>query len=190
MQRLDLWFANLNTEKEVPNPEQMVVLQAVRDRLLTEVELTAVGRRKEDARAEPMRGLIHGLPGTGKSRVIKWIIRMFTEAMGYEHGREFVCVAFQNKVAHAMNGCTLHNAGEVRIGQQSYQSKLESRDIDTLFTKNQCLRWVLFDEVFMIPDDLLGIFAKHFQDAAPDGTNNRYFQRSDGAYRWLGGIAW
>ena len=187
VEKLNLWFATLSKEKEVPNPEQMVVLQSVRDRLLTEVELSAVGCKREDPREEPMRGLIHGLPGTGKSRVIQWIIRMFTEAMAYEHGREFVCVAFQNKVAHAMNGCTLHNAGEVKVGQQSYESRLESRDIDSLYTKNQNLRWVLFDEVFMIPDDLLGIFAKHFQDAAPDAKHNRYFQRSDGTYRWLGG---
>lgn len=36
-----------------------------------------------DARDEAMRGFVHGLPETGKSSVIKWIIRMFKEAMKF-----------------------------------------------------------------------------------------------------------
>ena len=96
-----------------------------------------------------MRGLIHGFPGTGKSRVIKWVIRMFEEVMGWQHGKEFVCVAFQNKVVSAMHGSTLHSAGDIKIGQQNYSAMLECRDVDSLFTKNECLRWVLFDELFL-----------------------------------------
>ena len=60
----------------------------------------------------PLLGFCHGSPGTGKSRVIKWIRRMFEEAMGWKHEDEFLCVAFQNRVAHAMGGSTMH-AGAV-----------------------------------------------------------------------------
>ena len=112
MAKLDAWFAKICAEKDTPNSEQAVVLNAVRHRLLMEVELSAVAsssymdkqlkRKREDPREEPLRGLTHGLSGTGKSRVIHWIICMFEEAMGWKHGREFVCVAFQNKVAHAI----------------------------------------------------------------------------------------
>ena len=56
-----------------------------------------------------MRALIHGNPGTGKSRVITWIWRLFMEAREWTHGVQFLCVAFQNKVAHAMGGSTLHS---------------------------------------------------------------------------------
>ena len=196
--KLQKWFQKLSEEREQPNAQQFVVLEAVRDRLLTEVELDAVGpscyvdanqkRKREDSREDPLRGLTHGGPGTGKSRVIKWIVRMFTEGMGWQHGKDFVCVAFQNKVAHAMAGSTLHSAGDIKIGQQSYSAMLESRDIDGLFTKNECLRWVLFDEIFMIPDDLLGMFAKNYQEAAPRSQFNRYFRRTDGEFRILGGL--
>ena len=71
------------------------------------------------------------------------------------------CVAFQNRVTFAMHGSTLHTAGQIKIGEQFYSAMLEHTDIDTLFTKNQHLRWVVFDEVFMIPDDLLGIASLH-----------------------------
>ena len=39
----------------------------------------------------------------------------------------------------------------------------------------------------MIPDELLGIFVKSFQEAAPRSQSNRYLQRPNGEYRILGG---
>ena len=83
---------------------------------------------------------------------------MFIEAMKWEHGVQFVCVAFQNRVAYQMGGATLHSAGEVPVGGVHQDRKLARGDIDLLFTKNQALRWILIDEVYMIPDDLLGHF--------------------------------
>ena len=111
--KLDEWFEKINKEKEPPNPEQLNVLHKVERRLLDEIELDNAfpllkKQRKlektSDAREEALRGFVHGLPGTGKSRVIKWVIRMFTEAMAFTNGVEFVCVAFQNRVAHTMHG--------------------------------------------------------------------------------------
>ena len=46
------------------------------------------------------------------------------------------------------------------------QRSLEHTDIDVLFTRNQYLRWVIIDELPMVPDDLLGAFASHLADAA------------------------
>lgn len=197
VERFKQWFDKQMQESAVPSNEQPVVLKTVRDRLLTEVELDAVGpgccmagkhkRKREDAREEPTRSLIHGFPGTGKSRAIKWAIRMFEGVMCWQHGKEFVCVAFQNKVASAINGSTLHSAGEIKIGQQNCSAMHGCRVVDSLFIKNDCLRWVLFDEICMIPDGLLGIFGKSFQEAAPRSQSNRYFQRPNGEYSIHGG---
>ena len=116
-QRLETWLEQLLLEKEKPNTKQLQVLKAVKDRLLLEVQLENEGpelRRKHQPHLfstdseEPIRALIHGLPGTGKSRVITWIRRMFMEARDWTHGVQFLCVAFQNKVAYAMGGSTLH----------------------------------------------------------------------------------
>ena len=195
------WFQNLEQEEIRPNPEQLNVLRGVRERLLTEIELLIAPRstqhvingaakkvRISDPREEPMRSLIHGFPGTGKSKVIQWIIRLFTEVMEWTHAVEFKCVAFQNRVAWAMRGHTIHTAAHINpMAQHSYTGHT---DIDTLFTENQHLRWVIFDEVFMIPDDLLGTFMKNYQEAAPQGTSSRYFARSDQTYRICGGLNW
>ena len=136
-------------------------------------------------REEPLRGLIHGLPGTGKSRVLNWLRRLLVEGMQWEHGTEFVFVAFQNKVAHAMGGVTLHSCAELTVGAGKASRTLQHTDVDTLFTRNQHLRWIIMDEVFMIPDDLLGNFAGKFQEAV---RGTRFKKRKDKSLRPFGGI--
>ena len=110
---------------------------------------------------------------------------MFTEALHWTHGVEFQCLAFQNTVAYAMGGLALHSSGDIQIGGTSGGRKLDHTDIDLLFSRNQSIRLLLVDEVFMIPDDLLGIFAEHLQDAAAESS--RYTRRADGSARIIGG---
>ena len=190
-QLLENWMTQIAAEEETPTSEQWVLLRTTRDRILLELQLEHEGshrRRKitspnvEDPREEPLSALTYGLPGTGKSRVIKWVIRMFTEGLQWQHGVEFVCVAFQNKVAHAMGGLTLHACGGIQVGGQG--RRLEHTDVDVMFTRNQHLRWVLIDEAFMIPDELLGLFGEKLTDAAQD---TRYKKRTNGSLRGFGG---
>ena len=90
---------------------------------------------------------------------------MFHEALGWIHQDEFICVAFQNRVAHAMGGNTSHSGGDIGIGGKR-SAQLQHSDIDIVFTRNQYLRWVIIDELSMIPDDLMGLFAHHLADAS------------------------
>lgn len=186
-QRFDAWFRQLMQEEETPNTEQLLILTKVRDRILTEIEVQFASSdyyirdnrkcKQHNPLHEPLHGLSHGFPGTGKSRVIKWLIRMFQEVMHWTQGREFACVAFQNRVAHAMNGSTLHSDGELRVGVQNYSAMLESKDVDTLFTKNESKRWLIVDEVFMVPDTLLESYERNYQEAAPRGPSNPFFPK-------------
>ena len=131
---------------------------------------------------EPLRGFTHGGPGTGKSRLISWIVRMFKEALGWEHRVEFLRVAFQNRVAHAMGGTTLHEGGNVPVGG-AYKA-LQHLDMDVLFTRNQNLRWVLIDEIGMVSDTLLGEFEHALTDAS---RQTRFSKRADKTLRPFGG---
>ena len=103
--------------------------------------------------------------------MIKWITRPVAEAIQWQHEDDIPCVAFQNRVAHAMGGNTLHSGGDSGVGGQR---SLEHTDIDVLFTQNQYLRWVIIDELPMVPDDLLGAFASHLADAA---SPSRYHKK-------------
>ena len=82
-----------------------------------------------------------------------------------------------------MNGTTLHTGGGMGVGQQ-HVTNLNHTDVDVLFTRNQHLRWLLVDDVGMIPDDLLGQLSTNFTDAA---TKSRYMTRFDKSTRSFGG---
>ena len=167
----------------------MKILLTVKDRILIEFQHTKEGimlpktDQDREKAEEPLRGFVHGPRGTGKSRVILWIRRLFTEALQWEHGLEFIFVAFQNRVAHAMGGTTLHTGGDITVGGQRSTS-LAHTDIDNLFTRNQHVRWLLIDEIGMIPDELLGAFEAHFTEAA---VSSRYQERAHKSKRPFGG---
>ena len=197
--RMDTWFTEIQSEQnastqqpEPPTHEQMHVLHVVRDRVLCEFALKKEGAEVPlhleqlvhgaDAR-EPLRGLIHGLPGTGKSKVIMWIRRMFEEALGWQHDVEFICVAFQNRMAAAMGGNTLHNASNLRPGEKP-ENKLSHSDLDNLYTKNQHLRWIIIDEISMVADDLLGHFENELTNAA---VVSQFSKRADRSIVIMGG---
>ena len=186
-QRLASWLQRVQQEEEKPTAEQLSVLNRVADRVIEEFRLGKEGLLLKKADPErtkaeqPLFGFCHGSPGTGKSKVIKWITRLFTEALEWKHEDEFLCVAFQNRVAHAMGGNTLHAGGDIGVGGQR---SLDHTDIDVLFTRNQYLRWVIIDELPMVPDDLLGAFASHLADAA---SPSRYHKKADGSVRFFGG---
>ena len=65
--------------------------------------------------AEPLLDLVHGLPGTGKSAVIKWMRRLMEDGLGWEHGVQFVCLAFQNAMAAQINGYTIHHSSGIPV---------------------------------------------------------------------------
>ena len=186
-ERLQKWLADVARESEAPTEEQFSIIKKVAERVLVEFRLQKEGlllpkaHPERQEAEEPLRAFIHGPPGTGKSRVITWIRRMFMEALQWEHGVEFLCVAFQNRVAHAMQGMTLHSGGDISVGGQ-HSPNLTHADIDLLFTRNQHLRWVLMDEAGMIRDDLIGAFEHHFADAAAE---TRFKVRADKSIRPL-----
>ena len=112
---------------------------------------------------------------------------MFTEALHWEHGVDFIFVAFQNRVAHAMGGTTLHSGGDITVGGQR-TTNVSKSDVDNLFTKNQHIRWLLIDEVGMIADELLGAFDSHLTDAAVQCRFSKRVEQGDrpfGGYNML-----
>ena len=87
-------------------------------------------------------------------------------------------------MASAIGGTTLHSGANLPRPGDKVAQKLSHSDVDNLFLQNQALRWVLVDEVSMIPDELLGSFESHFRDAA---RQTRYKHRKDRSPRMFGG---
>ncbi len=167
---MEKWFAEVLATQKVVEAEDVATLRRVQTRILDELAVEKGGGSKNarHSKTEPMLGLIHGPPGTGKSRLMFWICQLFQQALHWTHGVEFLCVAFQNKVALKMGGETMHVAGDVPVGGGQRRTEAHT-DIDILYSKNQHLRWLLVDEVGMTGDDLYGRFESNVTDAAVKG---------------------
>ena len=80
----------------------------------------------------------------------------FEDALGWTHGVEFMCVAFQNRMAAAIGGATLHTGADLPRPGENRDRALGHSDVDNLYMKNADMRWILVDEVSMVSDVLLG----------------------------------
>ena len=61
----------------------------------------------------PLRHLIHGLPGSGKSELTRWIQNYFEEVWQYKKGQQFVFLAPMNSMANNIGGSTVHSWGQI-----------------------------------------------------------------------------
>ena len=130
----------------------------------------------------PMHACIHGDSGTGRSKLIHWITRILTATMGWKHGAEFLSVAFQPRVAYAVQGITLHSGGDMGVGGDCKSS--QHTDVDVLFIRNQSLRWLLIGETSMIPDELFGAYEQQLSQEVVDSL---YKKHAHDSARMFGG---
>ena len=96
---------DVRTPRPRPNDEQRLISQRVIDRCLQECVDEA---RDMDFRSEPLRFLLHGVPGAGKSEVLHWLRDFFETVCRWTHGKEFVFLASQNSMAALIDGLTFH----------------------------------------------------------------------------------
>ena len=80
-------------------------------------------KTQQKSRVEPLRLMVHGLPGAGKSEVIKWARSFFEKVLGWRHGREFVCIASMNTMAALIGGMTIHGFGGVPFNSDNAQQQ-------------------------------------------------------------------
>ena len=69
----------------------------------------AVQAAKQAAADEPLFRLIHGLPGSGKSQILKWLRSYFNEVWLWGEGTHYQFLAPSNSMADDIGGATLHS---------------------------------------------------------------------------------
>ena len=168
-QRIDpeAWLERVQRQEKVPNARQLQVLQMVIARCLVEAREERTANVNNTPDAEPIRHMIQGLPGAGKSELIRWLRSLFEEVFGYEHGVQYVCVASQNTMAALINGFTNHSFGGVPVGplqmKQWHESNWHTPQVSPMFERFQHLRWVLMDESSTTSAEVLGIMEHNFR---------------------------
>ena len=132
-----------------------------------------------------MLDLVHGFPGTGKTELIFWIRELFEKQLGWTHGIQLVCLAFQNIMAANINGFTIHHWSGIPVQEGGGCSG--TSNANKLSTKRQSLRFLLIDEVCMVAAQLMG----QLESVISTVTRHRsgYKSRSGGSMRRFGGLS-
>ena len=86
-----------------------------------------VKSRQRTTKTEPLREMIQGLPGAGKTMVITLLIEFFVVVLGWSHGVEFACIASMNTMAALIGGSTIHSFGEVPIGDEQASLRTKTK---------------------------------------------------------------
>ena len=178
--RIDIEAARdvLNAAKHSCNAQQYQVLLTIFERLRQEAN-------DEDKKTEPLRMLVNGKPGVGKSYTCMTQARELLTAAGLVEGNHFQFVAFQAVVAAMVGGDTIHHYANVNPMSQAQRNKpvAESRSRMRQVSR---LRFLFVEEVSQVEAALywqLHVFLqRHVQKA------NTYLLDDNNMPRPFGGV--
>ena len=129
-----------------PYEEQWRLMDMVHRRCVVEAEEEQQGRINSSAE-EPERVFGHGLPGSGKTQIMKWLSEYFQEVWGWRPGVQYVYLAPLNSMAARINGYTVHSWGEVgwakaspRGGMNTFMSGGDAGGMSTMGAKMELCR--------------------------------------------------
>ena len=180
---LDTVLKDICAREQAPNSEQYRLLETFVQRMKKEIleDLAHVERGKSD----PMFDIVHGYPGTGKSRVISWLRELMQEGLGWEHGNQFVCLAFQNAMAALIDGYTIHHWSGMPACATA-EGGIGFGDAQKLSTKCQNLRVIIIDELSMVSAELFGALELAVRKVI--GSKHTYKLRKDNSVCRFWGI--
>jgi hypothetical protein len=169
--RYAVWHHKTYVDAASPTPtiKQQYVLETIHYRTVKEnyellqEDYTDIWQAKPaDIHVDiPLLRLIHGLPGSGKSKLLLWIKEYFEEVWKWEINNQFAIVAPQNAMADNVGGATLHSFGGIpfkdRRGITVNAGSFMDEDKQSLHAKKwHNLRVLLVDEIEAAGVDLLG----------------------------------
>ena len=119
------------------------------------------GEPHDLAMDDPLRWVLHGGPGTGKSYTLNLIRKgLFEETLGWQQGVEYQVVTFQAVMAEALGGDTIHHALGLNWTGGNEGNSLK-RLLELSLATLQW-RWLILDEFSMVSAEL---FAQYWSDA-------------------------
>ena len=140
------------------------VAQQVRAELLAEA----------GARPQPLRWVVHGGPGTGKSHTLKLIRReLFEGIAGWTHGSQYRVVTLQAVMAKELDGDTIHHAMGLNW-QGASDDRISGRKFLDLSAKAVQWRWLIIDEISMVSAELLARMDLRCRELVRDLAQSKY----------------
>ena len=121
---------------------------------------------------EPLFRLIHGLPGSGKSELLKWMQTYFEEVWHWTNGVQFQFLAPLNSMAAGIGGQTVHswacisfqNKEGISVGSGVVRKGKD--DVEQMHVKCAKLRFLFMDEC----ECVRALLAANLEEAIRNGV--------------------
>ena len=137
------------------NAAQHAFLSRIVERIVHELQ---TGEMQCGARADeedPLRWVLHGGPGTGKTHAVKLLRKeLFEEILGWQHGIHFQAAALQAVTADMLDGDTLHHCFGLTWGSGAMDQASLTKGLQ-LAQRLLQMRWLIIDEISMVSLELL-----------------------------------
>jgi hypothetical protein len=164
-----------------PNEKQWQCLDLVHRRCVyeyTEEVSHRINATPGDRHWEPLFRMVHGLPGAGKSELLKWLRTYFETVWLWTSGVQFQFLAPMNQMAHGIGGETLHSFGGIRFQNAEGTTvnpgaaHLGKDKVSKMVVKCKDLRFVFIDEFEAVGVRLAADFEGSLFNGVP--TKNSY----------------
>ena len=154
---VNAWLLNLRSRtdangRRTANDLQYEAVSVIARRVIEELEHVP---GTDSAVWEPLRWLIHGGPGTGKSHVITLIKELFTEVLGWDMGVNFQIAALQAVMADQLGGDTIHHACGIPVKRRGEANDSAPQKHMAVAKRVLQWRWLIIDEISMVSARLL-----------------------------------
>ena len=184
------WRQEQRISKFPPDERQWEIINAVIQRCEVEAD-RCTSRRTVRDRAIPNIMLVHGFPGSGRSRIIHALHSYWQEVRGWGEGVEYFTTAPMNSMAFLVGGSTLHTfAGfgiDLGVGKQPGGKCNREKRPNVLYEKLKDGKWLIIDEIENASAEVLAAVYEQMRDAARSAKDG-FARRPDGTHRMHGGF--
>ena len=166
------------------NAEQRAFCELVAARVETELAASTSTAGCSLVESEPLRWVLHGGPGTGKSHTLKFLRQdLFEDVLGWHHGVDFQIVSFQAVMAELLEGDTIHHALGLDWSGDRTQSLARAMECAG---RSLQWRWLILDEFSMVSAELLAQLELRCRELMRDLSLAKY--DGNGKIRPFGGL--
>ena len=86
--------------------------------------------------------------------MVTWLRELFVDVLGWDHGSEFVCLAFAKTEAAKIEGYTIHRWANIPVYDSDEAMSRREVEYHERCLRCRLLHWMIIDEIDMVPAGL------------------------------------
>ena len=118
--------------------------------------------------------------------MVSWLRELFVGVLGWQHGIEFVCLAFGKTEAAKIDGYTIHRWANLPLHDSYEATSRREAEYNERCLRCLSLRWMIIDEIDMVPAELFAELQKRIAECVLD--TDVYRRPPDYSPRAFGGV--